>query len=234
MIKKYQIYESIINRSKKFNIFDYSSYINSAWDILINKAKKFQNISFDLENDYLINGQRKTIYIDKFLRKDQPVKYRFDAELWEAGGDWEFPVLYFRLQINKNYGNLLNDMYKKNPKYIWDIEKDYKDLPKCYVIIPPVEAGNRLRKSEDDDNHYHAYDYNNLSEKETKELKYTKEDYKKMWDWLYDLLKNAVDDRHIMLDTVYNNIEPGTDPNTQDDETTLEPTSEPTKLENNK
>lgn len=40
------------------------------------------------------------------LRKNQPIKDEFNAELMEAGGDWEMPVMYFRLEFTHQYGLL--------------------------------------------------------------------------------------------------------------------------------
>lgn len=193
---------SVIKKDKKAEIFDYRSIINDAWYEKVNEAKKFQKILFDLENDDS-TGEKKTFYIIKNLRKDQPVKYEFNAELMEAGGDWEMPVMYFRLEFTHDYF-FCNKDYKDKPEFIWDLDKKYKGLYDNYVIIPPAEAGNKLLpKSEDyDGNEYEwfAYQNNDLSKEDKKLAQITDADKKNCWIWLQNLLEKLVNDRHKMLD----------------------------------
>ena len=86
---------SAIKKDKK-DIFNYSGIISNAWRDPISNAQDFQKISFDLENNDSV-GEKKTFYVKKNLRKDQPIKYEINTELWMAGGDWERPVMYFKL-----------------------------------------------------------------------------------------------------------------------------------------
>jgi hypothetical protein len=193
---------SAIRKDKKQEIFDYHSIADQAWDKKNKQAQEFQRITFDLENDDS-TGQKKTFYVKKNLRKNQPVKNEFNAELMEAGGDWEYPVLYFRLEITHQYG-LLDVKYQKNPEFVWDLEDEYGGLSKCYVLIPPVEAGNKLTKEIEGDSHgkydWFAYQDHDMSDEDKKKAKITDEDKRKAWQWLQDLLLKLVNDRHEMLD----------------------------------
>jgi hypothetical protein len=193
---------SAITKDKKKEIFDYHSIANDAWDEKMKEAKNFQKIAFDLENDDS-TGQKKTFYLKKNLRKDQPVKYEINAELMEAGGDWEMPVMYFRLEFKNEYGIIKGDEWKKShkPEYVWDLERNYKGLYHCYIIIPPVEAGNKLRKgSKGDKYEWYAYDNLEISKAEEKGIRINDEDKKKVWKWLANLLENVINERHEMLD----------------------------------
>ena len=93
---------SSVKKDKKKEIFNYSSVTNDAWRELVDDARNTQRISFDLENDDT-TGEKKTFYVKKDLRKGQPVKYEFNVELMEAGGDWEWPVMYFRVEFTHDY-----------------------------------------------------------------------------------------------------------------------------------
>jgi len=191
---------SAIKKDEDEEIFDYDSIIEDAWADPKKTAQEFQRIHFDFENDDS-TGEKKRFFVKKMLRKDQPTKYEFNAELMEAGGDWECPVMYFRLEFTHQYG-LLSDKYKKNPEFVWDLERDYSGLYHNFVIIPPVEAGNKLIKGKSDSKKYDwfAYQNNDLSKEDEKKAKITDEDRRKAWEWLTKLLEKLVNDRHEMLD----------------------------------
>jgi hypothetical protein len=204
---------SAIRKDKDDNIFDYSSIIDNAWQDKIGEAQEFQRIGFDLENNDS-TGEKKTFYVKKNLRKDQPIKYEFNAELMEAGGDWEMPVMYFRLEFTHDYF-YGNKKYNNDPEFIWDLDKkSYEGLYDCYIIIPPVEAGNKLIKGKNDSGKYDWFAYQNgeLSNEEEKEARITDTDKKNCWKWLEELLSKLVEDRHEMLD------EPDSEPKIEDDE----------------
>lgn len=197
MVKSYKLFlESVIARKKDQEIFNYKSIVDSAWRPLISKAQKFQNISFDLENNDS-TGEKKTIYVKKNLRKDQPVKYEFNAELFRAGGDWEWPVLYFKVEFTHDYGVV----QKGNPiEYVFDNldDKDYGGLYKCCVLIPSNEDGNHLVKT---DKGFRAYTEEDFGPGISKEdVKIRDEDRKKAWKWLENLFNELVEKRHKMLD----------------------------------
>ena len=192
---------SAIVKDKDNVIFNYGSIINDAWRDKVYDAQKFQRINFDLENNDS-TGEKKTFYVKKKLRRDQPIKYEINAELMEAGGDWEMPVMYFRLEFTHEYF-YGNEKFKNNPEFVWDLEKkSYGGLHNNYVIIPPVEAGNKIVKGKSDSGKYDWFAYQNdgLSKDEEKEARITDDDKKNVWKWLEELLNKLVDDRHEMLD----------------------------------
>jgi hypothetical protein len=195
---------SAISKDKDKEVFNYRYLTNKKWNELAKLAQKFQKINFDFENDDT-TGQKKVFYIKKDLRKNQPVKYSIAAELFEAGGDWEYPVLYFRLQINSDYGIIKSDEWMKThePEYIWDLPATKKmELYKCYCIIPPVEAGNKLIKVDKKSGDYEwmAYQADGMTKEEEKLARITDADKKNCWKWLSELLSKVVDERHEMLD----------------------------------
>jgi hypothetical protein len=196
---------SAIRKDKDKEIFNYKGIANNAWRKKVDAAQDFQKINFDLENDDS-TGQKKTLYLTKNLRKDQPVKYEINAELFEAGGDWECPVMYFRIELTTQYG-LIDVKYQKNPKYIWDFETKYDGLTSCYVMIPPVEAGNKLTKNYEDssngspDKHeWFAYQNDGLSDEDEEKANITDADRTSVWKWLQNTIEKAINDRHEMLD----------------------------------
>lgn len=192
---------SAIRKDKDEEIFDYHSIVNDAWNEKVRDAQKFQRINFDLENNDSTD-EKKRFFVKKNLRKDQPVKYEFNAELMEAAGDWEMPVMYFRLEFTHDYF-YGNKKYKDNPKFIWDLDKKtYQGLYDNYVIIPPIEAGNKLEKGKSDSGKYDWFAYQNgeLSKEDEKKARITDADKRKAWEWLQKLLNDLVEDRHEMLD----------------------------------
>ena len=193
---------SAINRDKKQEIFDYESVQEDTWNEPKTNAQEFQRINFDFENDYHV--AKKTFFAKVMLRKDQPVKDEFNVELMEAGGDWEMPVMYFRIEFTHNYG-LISNKYAKNPEFVWDVGNENGDLVSTghkYVLIPPAEAGNKIIKGESDSGKYDWFAYQNgeLTKEEEKEARITDADKKNCWKWLEELLNKLVEDRHEPLD----------------------------------
>ena len=197
---KMGVFESVVSRKKDAQIFNYRSVVEDEWRKLMSKAQKFQKISFSTENDEEI--EKKTIFVKKNLRKDQPVKNQFDCELRVAAGDWEKLVMYFRVQFTHQYG-LTDVKYEKDPQYVFDEkkfdEKYRSKLSNCHVFIVPQEAGNPLVKT---DKGYAAYDDDSLHKAGLKDndVKLDKESYKKAWKWLDEMLNELVEKRHEMLD----------------------------------
>lgn len=203
MVRNYSTYrkinESVLKRNKDKEIFNYKYLIKDAWRPLIKWAQTFQKINFDLENDDSL-GEKKTILIKKLLREDQPIKYEFNCELFRAGGDWECPVLYFKVEFTHDYSVI--DYNRSEIEYVFD---DYKNKPKtnlsnCYVMIPGPEDGNHLVESKNGG--FTAYTDESLKGKglEQKDVKITEEDKKKAWKWLEETFVNLVEKRHKRLD----------------------------------
>jgi hypothetical protein len=192
---------SAISRDKDKEIFDYESVQEDTWNEPKTRAQEFQRINFDFENDYHV--AKKTFFAKVMLRKDQPVKNEFNVELMEAGGDWEMPVMYFRVEFTHQYG-LVSNKYCDNPEYVWDVGNEDGNLPsgKKYVLIPPVEAGNKLVKGESDSGKYDWFAYQNsdITAEEEKEARITDTDRREAWKWIQELLEKLVKDRHERLD----------------------------------
>jgi len=195
-IKDFKLFlESIVKQKTDSEIFDYHHTIDDVWRPLIKNAQEFQNIVFDLENNDSTGDKRK-IYIKKNLRKDQPVKTEIAAELFRAGGDWENPVMYFRIEFISQY-SLLSSDYQSNPEYVWDVKNNTSNRKN--VLIPPIEAGNHLAKTEKG---YCAHTGDSLKTLNLtdKDVRITDEDKRKAWKWLEDTLEKVVNDRWKMLD----------------------------------
>jgi len=192
------IKESVINREKDQNIFNYNGLLSHAWNSLVHEAQDFFKIHFDLENNESEN-EKKTIYIKRNLRKDQPIKYEFNCELFEAGGDWEMPVQYFRVEFTYS---IPGTPHWDNPEYIFDLKRDLtkdkylSDMNHKYVFIPGIEDGNFLIKT---DKGYRAYTDEDLV-KDGLKWKDVRPDHKKGWKWIENLLEEIVEKRHEMLD----------------------------------
>lgn len=197
-MKYLKTYENISTKNKNKEIFNYNSQIYDHWRPIISDAMKFQNISFDLENNDSTK-EKKTITVTKLLRKDQPVKTVINAELWEAGGDWQNPVMYFKIEFANQY-NIIKDKYKDDPKFVWDVER--KNSSRHFVIIPPVEAGNALKKLDND--RWCAFDGEDDSKNASKEQKelmnISKDDKSKAWKWLEKTMEDLIESRWEMLD----------------------------------
>lgn len=183
------IVESVISRKKDVDIFNYKSQIIDLWRSIIKEAQDFQHINFDLENNDT-TGQKKTIFVTKNLRKEQPVKYEINAELFKACGDWESPVMYFKLEFTHDYNIMSYGNKLIKPEYVWDLKRDNTKMSKMFVIIPDNENGNHLDKTEKG---FTASDGND----KTKNI--TDKDEKTAWKWIVSLLEKLVDDRHKMI-----------------------------------
>jgi hypothetical protein len=191
--------ENFNKQSKDKEIFSYKKVTNTVWNQKVKEAMNFQKINFDLENNES-TGEKKILSVTKDLRKGQPVKYKIAAELFEAGGDWEFPVMYFKLEFISTYGSLLHKN-KDNPELIWDKEVDYSSQPTdWYIIIPPKEVNKLNDKCESDNYDLCAYTVDEISKEEEKELYIDDKDRKAAWKWLEELLTKLIDKNHKMLD----------------------------------
>lgn len=123
--------------------FTYDELAKDMWFDIIGKAKKYYNISFDLENnDPAKDEKAKIITIsrpseDKIQSGKTPMKDEFKVrcQLWFAGGDWEQPCMYFKCQLIKNTFYGLGSI----KTYLGDLG-EYRSSH--WVIIPPKDAGN--------------------------------------------------------------------------------------------
>lgn len=188
--------EGLNKKDIKQQLFNHDGLISDAWRKVIKEAQKFQNINFDLENNEVVEQRTFTAKVD--LRKDQPVKYEVNLALCEAGGDWEEPVMYFKVQFVHDYGILRK---RDNVEYAWDVKDRAVDsnMHRCYALIPgpdinplsPVSGGG-----------YTAYTNERLSDegKSRDDVKITDQRMSNAWKWIEELFNKLVTERHQMLD----------------------------------
>jgi len=83
--------------------FTYESNVaKTMWRNKIYQAQKDFNIIFDLENNDLCReNSQKDIVIPQ--KQWEYTKCRFRCQMWQAGGDWEIPLYYFKCQLLDGY-----------------------------------------------------------------------------------------------------------------------------------
>jgi hypothetical protein len=80
--------------------FKHQSLIGVMWGKKIREAQDRQGIRFDLENDGSTDDV-KEVKVGSYKDYDHKDKqYRFLIQECQAGGDWENPVLYYRVQVH--------------------------------------------------------------------------------------------------------------------------------------
>jgi hypothetical protein len=109
--------------------FDYYCLARSMWREVVDEAMERQGIRFDLEND---DSREKIQDITMDQKGITGTSYRFLAQLFTAGGDWENPIYYWRIQLHSKSASL-------NVGFL-DHSKD-----KCCAFIP-LDANKNLRK----------------------------------------------------------------------------------------
>jgi hypothetical protein len=108
---------------KKKDFFDYANLSNDMWRKKVKEERESTKINFDTENDSEVT--RREIVIDQTMWEH--TKCKFCCELRSAGGDWENPVFYFRVQLKSGYAN-------RNGKSLLG--------DKSFVFIPAKHEGN--------------------------------------------------------------------------------------------
>lgn len=128
---------------KDLHFFDYNQLAKERWREILNNAQKKFSVSFDTENDDAVD-QREIIIPQK---EWDFTKCKFRCEMRSAGGDWEFPVIYFRCQIIEGYANGLATYGNSLFCYIPGKEDGNNHLVKC---------GKKWCAPTDDDNEIEA------------------------------------------------------------------------------
>lgn len=137
--------------------FDSTEIMRDRWRGEISKAQDDQKISFDLENDDCVDDIR----IIKLM--DGDIENIFLVELNSAGGDWQMPIYYFKIQ-------------QKEPIY----------KNKIFVWIPSKKEGNgNLTKGTNHKDSYIAED-NNYKDRDDR-------DDQKSWKAVKRYLNNLMD-----------------------------------------
>jgi hypothetical protein len=151
--------------AEKKDFFSYKTEADDMWSKKIKEAKDKFCVSFDTENDESIDQQRIIKIEQDHWDHLGPVK--FACEMYSAGGDWEFPLYYFRCELQDGYAQGLS-----------------KYSAPHFVFIPNGEQGNgQLTKSK---GKWFCPDSDYDDEEE-------KRDEKKCWESLKDHLKSLVD-----------------------------------------
>lgn len=194
-IKDFKLHlESLTKRDNKDDIFDHKAIINEEWRKHIKAAQEYQNINFDLENDD--TDSKRTLFIKQNLRKDQPVKTEINLELCVAGGDWETPVYYFKIEFTHDHFIYTYTQNKKPDEFVWD-----KESGKKHVYIPTIEQGNNLYKT---DKGYTAYTDETIVSDGFKlkddKFKTGPKRAKAMWKMMEEFLIDLNSKRHRLLD----------------------------------
>jgi hypothetical protein len=113
--------------------FKYNDEIRSLWKELLHKEKDRINVGFDLENDEGYKTRTKDLNV---TNKNND-KYRINARISWAGGDWESPICYFKCQIQKRSYFERDDSWGR-----------WEDRMKAIII--PVKTNSNLQISEKD------------------------------------------------------------------------------------
>jgi hypothetical protein len=127
-------------------------------------------------------GQKRVIDFVDASDPDIDFHYKFNCDLWSAGGDWESANYYFRCQIvdGSTYDDDKNILTFPGPIG--------KNKNPHFILIPPYNAGNTcLQKNE-------KGKWISLQNSETKSEDVPELDSKKAWKWLEEYLKNYIDD----------------------------------------
>lgn len=123
-------------KAKSDTKFDHYHLIKDRWKDLVREAMGRQNIHFDLENDDSI-GKERIISVGEYEDINKETKpCRFLVRACKAGGDWQNPTLYFRVQV---YGD---------SKLPGDLDFIGYGTDKCFVYIP-VDGNNNLKEVSD-------------------------------------------------------------------------------------
>lgn len=154
---------SKLEEERDRDFFNYMTVADDMWAEKVKEAKDEFGVNFDCENDDSMDQQRE-IKIERGGDKD-PVK--FACEMYSAGGDWEFPLRYFRCELKDGYVDGLSKY--SNPHF---------------VFVPNGEQGNgQLTKTDKGEWVCPDSDFD-----DSEELR----DEKKCWDSLKDHLDGLV------------------------------------------
>lgn len=166
--------------SKDKETFSYKELEEELWREKIKEAKKVFKINFDLENNES-SKERKSFTIINKIDEDNEHVYQFNCELWIAGGDWEFPVYYFKCQLVDGSIYLEEGEEISFPHSIQSYNNAH------FVLIPDNKNGNSTLVESDKKGFLTAAYNSEHSEKD-----FEKKDPKKAWQWLETYLFNYI------------------------------------------
>jgi hypothetical protein len=175
-----------VPKDDRDHVFSYEQLAKEHWLDIWKKAKEHFNVSFDWENNDPAKEEIPKIITIKRKSKDKlddsDDVFQVRCQLWYAGGDWEYPSMYFKCQLIENsfYGlgsikTYLGDFSKYSHSHV--------------ILVPPIEAGNtHLHKS--DDGKLVAWHNDEVkNDNEIEEL-----DPKKAWQWLEQYFLKMIKD----------------------------------------
>jgi hypothetical protein len=166
---------------KKEDAFSYKEIADEMWREAWDEAKKEFKTYFDWENNES-SGQKKVLDFVDNSDPDISFHYKFNCDLWCAGGDWEEESYYFKCQMVD--GTTYGDKADKNLPFPGPIGQYKKSH---FILIPPKDGGNtKLLKG--DKGIWVAPNNSDSGSKDLPDL-----DPKKAWEWLEDYLKSYID-----------------------------------------
>ena len=130
---------------KTIHDFSYGNEIHHLWDNALSAEMDRSNIHFDLENNEGYDFKTKDL---DFTAHDGDKKFRVNAQICWAGGDWEAPICYFRCEFEDKTKLPGDDKWGK-----WRLFRK--------AIIIPIENNLNLVKM---DSKYSAKDADNSTE----------------------------------------------------------------------
>jgi len=122
---------------KKEDPFTYKTIADEMWRDVWDKAKEHFKTSFDWENNDSTGQARCFTFVRRDPKDDFEWTYKFNCELWIAGGDWESPCYYFKCQLVD--GSIYADDYAPELPFPGDIGEYRKSH---FILIPPKDGGN--------------------------------------------------------------------------------------------
>jgi hypothetical protein len=171
---------------KKQEAFSYKEIADDMWRNVWAKAKEHFSTIFDWENNDSIGQKRVITFTDKDDENpDISFDYKFNCDLWCAGGDWEYPSYYFKCQIVDGSTSVYDDDKLPFPGPV----SLYRHAH--FILIPPKEAGNNHLISGSKTHKWVAIDNSDVSSEAAKKI--PELDSKKAWEWLEDYLKKYID-----------------------------------------
>ena len=161
----------LIAEKQDKDFFTYPHETNSMWDEKIKEAKDEFDVDFNTENDDSMDQQR-IVDIEQnqweHVGSSEYGPVKFACDMFSAGGDWEFPLFYFRCELKDGHAKDL-------------MTQDH------FVFVPNGEQGNgQLTKSDKGNWACPDSDFDDAEEKR---------DEKKCWESLKEYLKELVDEK---------------------------------------
>ena len=170
--------QSIYEYDKEF--FTYDVLEKDLWTDKIREAMDKFKIHFDLENNDSCKSQREIEIPQSYW---DHTECKFKCEMWSAGGDWEVPVRYFKIQLIKGYC-YNDDKIEDGKNYVG--RGSYGGSH--FVFIPGKTEGNyQLVSNRKNDGNWSAPDNN-----EYKENIDPKANERDCWESLEEYLRELV------------------------------------------